>query len=490
MAFGFSPKYTQELPLESLTPEQFLALSIEAATQLGWDVGYKSGKGFIAYTSFSMTTGSEEVKVKIEVGQAVLKSESTGTQMVDWGKNKRNIESLINEIEELKTSLTPEELTQRYEDLKPALILNDDDNLTEQPATTKEKITSFFAIFVPVKGYFITPIIIDLNIAVFILMVLSGVDFLSPNTESLLRWGANFRPATLEGGWWRLITNCFLHIGILHLLMNMYALLYIGLLLEPYLGKARFLAAYLLTGIAASSSSLWFHDLTVSAGASGAIFGMYGVFLAMLTTNFIEKSARKNLLISISVFVAYNLMNGMKGGIDNSAHLGGLIAGLVIGYAYYPGLKSPQAMNLTVGAIAGMSVIILAACSFVYNKTPNDIAIYETKIKSFISMEAAALDVYNMPKTTPRDSLLAGIKDKGIYNWNQSIKLLDQVDKLNLPDVIYERDKKLHNYCVLRIKSYNLLYKTVSEGNEDKYRDSMIVYDNQIKAVIDSLKGK
>ena len=105
-------------------------------------------------------------------------------------------------------------------------------------------------------------------------------------------------------------------------------------------------------------------------------------------------------------------------------------------------------------------------------------------------MEAAALDVYNMPKTTPKDSLLAGIKDKGIYNWNQSIKLLDQVDKLNLPDAIYERDKKLHNYCVLRIKSYNLLYKTVREGNEDKYRDSMIVYNNQIKAVIDSLKGK
>src|SRR6185312_2591090 len=316
------------------------------------------------------------------------------------------------------------------------------------------------------------------------------VNFLSPDTESLVRWGANFRPATLQGEWWRLLTNCFLHIGILHLLMNMYALLYIGLILEPYLGKARFLAAYLLTGIAASAASLWFHDLTVSAGASGAIFGMYGVFLAMLTTNFIEKSARKNLLISISVFVAYNLMNGMKGGIDNSAHLGGLVAGLAIGYAYYPGLKSPQAMNLTTGAIAGMAIMILTVCSFVYHKTPNDTAIYDTKIKSFISNEAKALEVYSMLKTAPKDSLLATIKDKGIYYWNENIRLIDELDKLNLPDVIYDRDKKLRNYCLLRIKSYRLLYKTVDEGDENKYRDSIGAYNDQIKAVIDSLKGK
>ena len=122
--------------------------------------------------------------------------------------------------------------------------------------------------------------------------------------------------------------------------------LYIGLLLEPRLGTIRFLGAYILTGIAASITSLWWHDLTISAGASGAIFGMYGVFLAMLTTNLIEKSARKALLTSIGVFVFYNLVNGMKGGIDNAAHIGGLVSGLLTGYAFYPSLKRPEAINL------------------------------------------------------------------------------------------------------------------------------------------------
>jgi rhomboid protease GluP len=173
-------------------------------------------------------------------------------------------------------------------------------------------------------------------------MLISGVHILLPENQDLLNWGANFRPMTLEGQWWRLFTACFLHIGILHLLLNMYALLYVGLLLEPYLGKTRFLAAYLISGIAASMTSLWWHDFTISAGASGAIFGMYGVFLALLTTNLLDKSVKKALLTSIAVFVGYNILNGLQpnSGIDNAAHIGGLISGLIIGYAFVPSLRA------------------------------------------------------------------------------------------------------------------------------------------------------
>jgi len=159
-------------------------------------------------------------------------------------------------------------------------------------------------------------------------MIISGVHFFMPENQSLLDWGANFKPLTLAGQWWRLFTAIFLHIGIFHLLFNMYALFYIGLLLEPYLGKARFLAAYLISGIAASITSLWWNDLIISAGASGAIFGMYGVFLSLLSTNLLDKSVKKALLTSIAIFVVYNLLNGLKqgSGIDNAAHIGGLVS--------------------------------------------------------------------------------------------------------------------------------------------------------------------
>jgi len=311
-----------------------------------------------------------------------------------------------------------------------------------------------------------------------------------PDNESLLKWGANFRPITLEGESWRLITNCFLHIGVFHLLMNIYALLYIGLLLEPYLGKSRFTAAYLLTGITASIASLWWHDLTISAGASGAIFGMYGVFLAMLTTNLIEKSARKALLTSIAVFVGYNILNGLKpnSGIDNAAHIGGLLGGLVIGYALIPSLKKPDENKLKFGTIGILSTLILVSSFVVYKKLPNDIGTYDAKIKEFVSMEAMALEVYNLPPNTPNDKILYGIKDRGIYYWNENIKLIDSFKDLDLPLEIRTRNRLLMEYCELRIKSYELLYKAISEDTE-QYKSRIEDYDQKIEAKIKEFGG-
>src|SRR5690606_16198086 len=165
-------------------------------------------------------------------------------------------------------------------------------NPPQEVTNSNENTKNFFSVFVPSKDYFITPILVYINLIVFLVMVLSGVDIFNPTGEDLVKWGANFEPYTLIGQWWRLLVCCFLHIGIVHLLFNMYALIYIGLLLEPYMGRLRFLAAYIFAGIIASMVSVLWNDYIISAGASGAIFGMYGVFLALLTTNFLNKHAR------------------------------------------------------------------------------------------------------------------------------------------------------------------------------------------------------
>ena len=486
MAFGLSPKYSKELALDNLSIKEFLIISIEAAKKIGWDVGIISETGFVAYTKFSMSSWSEEIKVKIENDKAILKSECTGSQMMDLGKNKKNIDNFISTINELKITISKEELTQKYEDIQSQFIASDHIDFTNPKPTTKEKLNGFFSIFKPTEGYFITPILININILIFILMVGFGVNFMLPSNESLITWGANFKPLTLEGEWWRLMTCCFLHIGILHLLLNMYALVYIGLLLEPYLGKARFLTAYLLTGLTASLTSLWWHDLTISAGASGAIFGMYGVFLAMLTTNLIEKSARKALLTSIAVFVLYNLLNGLKGGIDNAAHIGGLIGGLVVGYGLLRSLKQPDNTSLKYVTIGVLSVFIISISVVIYAKTPNDIGQYEERIKEFVIAEEQALSIYNLPDNTPNTLLLEEIKEKGILNWNKNIKLIIELEKLNLPETIRMRDIKLVNYCNTRIKSYNMLYKAISE-NTDNYKDSLEIYNKEIEVIIKSL---
>jgi rhomboid protease GluP len=489
MAVGISPKHIQDYPLDNLTSQQFLTLAIEAAKKLDWNIGATSEGGFMAYTKFSMSSWSEEVEVRMNDTTVTLQSQCTGNQIVDWGKNKKNIEELIVIIEELKNSFSPDELSQKFEALKSEPVSLTKELPHESPLTAREKVSDFFSIFKPTEGYFITPILIVLNIAIFAAMVISGVDFMAPDNESLLKWGANFRPITLEGQWWRLVTCNFLHIGIIHLLMNMYALLYIGTLLEPYLGKARFIAAYLLTGLTASLVSLWWHDLTISAGASGAIFGMYGVFLAMLTTNLIEKSGRQSLLTSIGIFVAYNLINGIRGGIDNAAHIGGLLGGLIVGYAYLPSLKNNSASKLKQSTIAILSVAIIAMAFIVYKILPNDIGKYDAKMQEFVSMEAKALEIYNIPKDTPKEKILIAIRDTGIINWNKSIKMLTELDKLNLPDDIHQRNKKLLEYCNIRLKSYELIYKAIDQDT-DQYQEQIENYTKEIEKVVSDLNAK
>jgi rhomboid protease GluP len=488
MAVGFTPKHIEEVPLFGLTQEEYLVIALDAAKEMKWKVSYKSKSGLIAFTDNGIFSWNAEVRIKTENGYANLKSSSTGNEMMDWGKNKKNIEKFILSFNALERKLTKEELVLKYEELSANFTTEEDDILKLPPPTTTERITGFFSIFRPTKGFFVTPLLLDINILLFILMTINGVNIILPDNESLLKWGANFRPLTLEGEWWRLITNCFLHIGIFHLLMNMYALLFIGVLLEPLLGRTRFIFSYLLTGITASIASLWWHDLIISAGASGAIFGMYGVFLAMLTTNLIEKTTRKALLTSIAIFVGYNLIYGLKGGIDNAAHIGGLIGGIIIGYAFIPSLKKPEDIKLKLSTIGLLTILILTSSFIVYKNIPNDIGKYDKKMNAFISNESMALEVFNLPGNTPKDQLLYGLKERGIYYWKENIKLIDEVEKLDLPTEIHIKNSKLNQYCELRIKSYELYYKTISEETEI-YKFQIENYNMQIGAIINELKG-
>jgi membrane associated rhomboid family serine protease len=201
---------------------------------------------------------------------------------------------------------------------------------TGEPAKDTD-MKFFLAIFVPRKDFFITPVLIDVNSFVFMVMVFAGLGFVSFQADDLINWGANFKPLTTDDEWWRLITSTFLHGGIMHLVANMVGLIFVGIFLEPRIGSKKFAVIYLVTGILASITSIIWHEATVSVGASGAIFGLYGLFLALMLTKAYPKEFNKVFLISTVVFIGFNLVIGITGGIDNAAHLGGLVSGFVIG---------------------------------------------------------------------------------------------------------------------------------------------------------------
>lgn len=212
-----------------------------------------------------------------------------------------------------------------------------------KPDKEAQKEIRDFIDFMKLKeGFFITPVLIYANIGIYLIMVILGLGFISFKGYDLLQWGANYGPLTAEGEYWRLFTSIFLHGGLMHLVANMYGLLFVGLFLEPILGRTKYLTAYILTGILASIASVWWYDATVSVGASGAIFGLYGLFIALLLTKVYPPDFAKSFLISSSIFIGFNLLLGITGGIDNAAHIGGLFSGFMAGLIIFPIIKKKK----------------------------------------------------------------------------------------------------------------------------------------------------
>jgi rhomboid protease GluP len=269
MDLEVSPNHSESLPLGDLSSQAFITLSFEAAKALDWHVEELDEAGYIAYTNFSATSWAEEVTVKVKNNNVIIESECSGKESCEWHKNRQNVEQLISKTSELKSSLTTEQLAIKTEALQEQVIASAG---TRTAKKNKSLIHDFRALFVPVKGYFATPLLMIANIVILLVMSYLGGSIGIPEMEMMLNWGANTRQLILEGEAWRFLTSCFLHFGIMHLLMNMIALYYIGYLLEPRLGSGWFLLAYLTTGVCASMISTWWHAYGISAGASGCRF--------------------------------------------------------------------------------------------------------------------------------------------------------------------------------------------------------------------------
>jgi len=165
----------------------------------------------------------------------------------------------------------------------------------------------------------------------FLLQVMStgGTSLLSPSLESLVRAGAMDSRLVAAGEWWRLLTCVFVHIGLIHFLFNMYALLSVSSFLEGEIGPARYLSLFLLSGLGGSVASYLLHARVVSAGASGAIFGLIGFAIPYFRR---QGSARAQDIRSFMVrWALYAFFFGLLVRADNFAHAGGCAAGFLLG---------------------------------------------------------------------------------------------------------------------------------------------------------------
>jgi membrane associated rhomboid family serine protease len=278
--------------------------------------------------------------------------------------------------------------------------------------------------------------IIAANVLVYVAMGLCGVSWSEPSVLDSVKWGADFGPLTLSSDWWRLFTSTFVHFGIIHIALNMWCLWNLGTTLEPFMGRKVFGVMYVASGLAASLISTAWNPWRVSAGASGAIFGVAGAlvsYFALKKTPLDRALVNRNLK-SLGIFIFYNLLYGASGHVDNSAHIGGLISGLLLGAAIPPMVRIPWAA-IAAGAIDNTPLGLPDAARANDESRANQVAM-ATAIASALILVLGFAALHQKKLAVARYG--SAVKSIKSGKFNEAIASLQESVKLE-PDIYYSQ---------------------------------------------------
>ncbi|MBN9119933.1 MAG: rhomboid family intramembrane serine protease [Planctomycetes bacterium] len=349
---------------------------------------------------------------------------------------------------------------------------------TAVPEATDERTARFWlTLFGLTPHAYVTRALVGVNLAVFVAMIASGVSASNPTSEDLLRWGADFEPKTLDGEWWRIFTCVFVHIGVIHVAFNMWVLAVSGRLMERMLGNTGFLLLYLISGLGGSLASLLWHPDLVSAGASGAIFGIYGGLLGVLQKQYasIPTAALAGLKHSGVTFLVLNLILGLsQPNIDMAAHVGGFITGffcgLLLSRPFTPeGAAGRPAQNILTAGLGAAAIVSGAMLVSAVRPSGAEAA---RELERFEATERRALDTYNAAVAKAdrgeiTDAALAAVVERDVLpEWRATRERL--AAQTGTPDDLGKRVAALVEYMRLRQEGWELFVQSVRQGDAAK----------------------
>lgn len=487
ISWGYSPKIEKFIPLADFPADKYLIVAKQAIENLGWSLSHVSESGLIAYTPISFQSYSEEVSIRIHGNFAVVKSECVGIQMLfnDYGKNDLNLEKFFHEFEYVEFHLKDvwEESLSKFHQL---IATQDHHYFEKAPLATKNKIKNVLFLFFPQKGYTATPTVVLINVFYYVAIFLFSVVLmisLSLKTGSAshdnyieeirrisLNFGVNQRNLVLGGEYWRLITYQFIHGSKSHLFFNMYALVYLGLMIENKLGWKKYLFIYLMSGVCGGLVSLIFHQEGVMMGASGAIMGLYGAFIALLITKSFERKATKALLASTLIVSLLVLINGAFGKrVDNAAHIGGFVSGFI--FTYLLNYKWDKTVEIKSWARYAVSVLLFLMffSGVIYFNPKYGTEEYRKLSNTFNDNLRSLNGIMNLKISLPKDVKLASIKQEGIIPTERNLVVVKQMQALNLkPEDVKERNEKI-KLSKVSYQAVMLMYRDIKADSTYRY---------------------
>lgn len=480
------PQQQQSITVKGLDKETILAICYSAFKQLNWDILFAGDEKILGATIKNWKANSQQIIATGADGLLTVSSEMVQNESFDLGgRNKKNIAAFLGAFENCRNTVTETTIQQNLAAINELRIKTQ--QVAEQEVKDAAEIDA--AMNLTGSNLYVTYAIIAINVLVFILMAINGAGIMETDGLVHVKWGSNYTPLTLSGDWWRFVTNVFIHFGIIHLLMNMYCLYMVGVYLEPMLGKAKYITAYLCTGVLASIISLWWHrDIPNynGAGASGAIFGMYGVFLALLTTNLIPKKMRQPLLQSIGIFVVYNLVYGMKGNVDNAAHTGGLLSGFIIGYLYVIAIKKEKQNEKAVWVLPLVFAITIGG-AYGYLQQNKDLGKFMVTYSEFSEIEEKAIAPLN--DTTLTDPELKNKIDSLCYPlWAEAETKLKTANSYQVSPAMHTKADKLLEYVQLRKQELDIYIKLINGGKSEDLMPQLNEVRNNINSLVEQLQ--
>ena len=319
----------------------------------------------------------------------------------------------------------------------------------------------------------VTRALVAINVLVFALLAVVSRNLTQIPSDLLIRMGGNFAPLVQQGETWRFFTALFLHGGLLHVGLNMLALHQAGQVVERLFGRVGFLSIYLIAGLLGNAASLWWKPGPVSVGASGAIFGVYGALLAYLLRQrgSVPVEVFREMRSGTLGFIGYSLFAGFSiPGIDNAAHLGGLVGGMLLGAAFAEPVVSQRPVRWRSPQVLGSLCLAVALGGWLWKGAPQVVRSYEVghayqqTIRQFaleeqeLLREQAELMEALRLKRIAEASALDKLEHDFIPRWERAITALSWREAPD--DYEWQRDELVH-YATTRRDALKALAQAI-----------------------------
>jgi len=339
----------------------------------------------------------------------------------------------------------------------------------------------FYALFNRSNPF--TMIFLGVNLGVFFLMWMAGgMSTVGTDDQVLVAFGAKVNQLINERHqYWRLVTSIFIHIGYLHIFFNMYALYIIGQEIERLYGSARFVIIYLLCGIAGSYASYYFNPNSISAGASGAIFGLFGVMATFafryrkeLPSGLASEIKRRILpVIIINLAIGFSIRI-----VDNAAHIGGLLTGVALCFLV-PYKRPHEKEDASIWRALMVVCLLVIAASFTlafmnYNGPKPQLANLTAKPNARLISYVESMSEANQALSNSTNSFATTLNNKDGGDATAALKPLEEgVSVLNRAPSVDEQADQYRDHLLKLMTDYKAVIQSYAQADKKDRRKAV-----------------